>query len=85
MNHLADRTPDELRAMRGYRATPVAERKPSESRPFTASPFPHSAAEVRRLAASLPEQWDWRLYGAVTPVKDQVILTNRCLQIQRIS
>ena len=71
-NHLADRTPAELRSLRGFRATPAEVRKPTAALPFGASPFPHSASEVRRLAASLPDQWDWRLYGAVTPVKDQV-------------
>lgn len=72
VNHLADRTPSELRSLRGYRATPTGERKSTDALPFSPSPFPYSAAEVRRRAATLPDQWDWRLYGAVTPVKDQV-------------
>ncbi|XP_038614484.1 digestive cysteine proteinase 2-like isoform X5 [Tachyglossus aculeatus] len=59
-NHLTDRTPGELAALRG---------RLRSSRPNHGRPFPHEQlADV-----ALPESLDWRLYGAVTPVKDQAV------------
>uniref|UniRef100_A0A8C3PVL0 Uncharacterized protein n=1 Tax=Chrysolophus pictus TaxID=9089 RepID=A0A8C3PVL0_CHRPC len=60
LNHLADRTPQEMAAMRGRRRSG----DPNHGLPF---PTEHYAGII------LPESLDWRLYGAVTPVKDQAV------------
>nr|XP_013800141.1 PREDICTED: thiol protease aleurain-like [Apteryx mantelli mantelli] len=60
LNHLADRTPQELAVLRGRRRS----RAPNNGQPF---PSEHYAG------LDLPESLDWRLYGAVTPVKDQAV------------
>jgi C1A family cysteine protease len=60
VNHLADRTDNELKALRGKKYTPGYN---------GGSPFPHDGIKD----ADLPEQFDWRLFGAVTPVKDQSV------------
>lgn len=58
VNHLADRSPAELAVLRGRRFQTLNK----------GQPFP---AELRSVTP--PESLDWRLYGAVTPVKDQAI------------
>ncbi|XP_045761872.1 digestive cysteine proteinase 2 [Maniola jurtina] len=64
VNHLADRTDDELAALRGRRY----------SGPNSMGlPFPHSEKEMEELSDKLPSEFDWRLFGAVTPVKDQSV------------
>lgn len=55
-NHLADRSPEEIRYMRG---------KLRSSGYNGGSAFHYTKKDVENL----PEQMDWRLYGAVTPVK----------------
>lgn len=61
VNHLADRTDDELKALRGRRYSGIYN---------GGQPFPNlSAAEKMKV----PDSMDWRLYGAVTPVKDQSV------------
>lgn len=60
VNHLADRSQKELSMMRGCQRTHKVHRK--------AQPFP---SEIRSIAT--PNSVDWRLYGAVTPVKDQAV------------
>ncbi|XP_029299280.1 digestive cysteine proteinase 1 [Cottoperca gobio] len=60
LNSLSDRTLSELFIMRG--------RKQGKT-PNKGLPFPSMLYE----GVNLPESLDWRLFGAVTPVKDQAI------------
>ncbi|XP_016974481.1 digestive cysteine proteinase 1 [Drosophila rhopaloa] len=61
VNHLADKTEEELKARRGYKSSGVYN---------TGKPFPYNVAKYQD---EIPDQYDWRLYGAVTPVKDQSV------------
>ncbi|XP_043647752.1 digestive cysteine proteinase 1 [Drosophila teissieri] len=61
VNHLADKTEEELKARRGYRSSGIYN---------TGKPFPY---DVPKYQDEIPDQYDWRLYGAVTPVKDQSV------------
>ncbi|XP_021934298.1 digestive cysteine proteinase 1 isoform X2 [Zootermopsis nevadensis] len=62
VNHLADRTDLELKALRGKQY----------SRGYNGgAPFPYT--HLDRMLKDLPSNLDWRLYGAVTPVKDQSV------------
>lgn len=61
INHLADKTSDEMKALRGYRPSGVYN---------GGQKFPY---DMSGDMADLPDQHDWRLYGAVTPVKDQSV------------
>ncbi|KAI8433164.1 hypothetical protein MSG28_014007 [Choristoneura fumiferana] len=63
VNHLADRTEDEIAALRGRRY----------SGPNRGLPFPYGEAELEEMSTKLPPEYDWRLFGAVTPVKDQSV------------
>ncbi|TNM93292.1 hypothetical protein fugu_018694 [Takifugu bimaculatus] len=60
LNSLSDRTMSELGAMRG---------KKQRKTPNRGLPFPLKLYEN----VQVPDSLDWRLYGAVTPVKDQAI------------
>ncbi|XP_030820555.1 digestive cysteine proteinase 1-like [Camarhynchus parvulus] len=60
LNHLADRTPQELAALRGRRRSGT----PNHGLPFPTELY---------AGIILPESLDWRMYGAVTPVKDQAV------------
>lgn len=59
INHLADYSQDELKMLRGRLHTPGY----NGGQPFRA---------VNKRDA-VPDQFDWRLYGAVNPVKDQAV------------
>lgn len=65
LNHLSDRTDDELRVLRG--------KTQSNSTGNGASPFPYAGKDLSERVKQLPINFDWRLYGAVNPVKDQSI------------
>lgn len=60
VNHLADRTDLELQALRGKKYSGVYN---------GGQPFPYKHVD----GSSFPIQFDWRLYGAVSPVKDQSV------------
>ncbi|KAM9738220.1 digestive cysteine proteinase 1 isoform 2-T2 [Menidia menidia] len=60
LNSLADRTTLELASLRGGRRGKT---------PNRGLPFPSELYE----GVKVPDSLDWRLYGAVTPVKDQAI------------
>ncbi|KAH0631236.1 hypothetical protein JD844_005480, partial [Phrynosoma platyrhinos] len=60
LNHLADFTQEEMAVMRG---------KLKSTARNNGLPFP----EELYVGLILPESLDWRLYGAVTPVKDQAV------------
>jgi hypothetical protein len=58
MNHFGDRTPEELKQMRGRRYNPNGNKA--------------QAYHTRTMKdADLPTSWDWRALGAVVPVGDQ--------------
>jgi hypothetical protein len=60
LNHLADLTFEELKVMRGYR----------HSFGYNGGqPFHYSKSDLKNI----PDNVDWRLYGAVTQVKDQAV------------
>ncbi|GBP49768.1 Counting factor associated protein D [Eumeta japonica] len=64
INHLADRTDDELKALRGRRYS-VDDNG--------GLPFPYGELDIAEMSVKLPPEFDWRLFGAVTPVKDQSV------------
>lgn len=66
VNHLADRTEDELKALRGFRSS-----KPVGGN--GARPFPYDLNK-RAGQEEIPDQFDWTLRGAVTPVKGKKIV-----------
>ncbi|XP_063387971.1 digestive cysteine proteinase 1 isoform X2 [Cydia fagiglandana] len=63
VNHLADRIDDELAALRGRKY----------SGPNPGLPFPYASEDIEEESDKLPSEHDWRLFGAVTPVKDQSV------------
>lgn len=60
VNYLGDRLDDELQALLGVRA--AAEN-------IRAEQFPHSRASLQSEETRLPDRFDWRPRGAVSPVR----------------
>lgn len=60
VNHLADKTDLELKALRGKKYSGVYN---------GGAPFPYKNID----RAQLPTDFDWRIYGAVTPVKGKCV------------
>uniref|UniRef100_A0A6P7FEG8 Digestive cysteine proteinase 1-like n=1 Tax=Diabrotica virgifera virgifera TaxID=50390 RepID=A0A6P7FEG8_DIAVI len=60
INHLADKTDKEIKYLNG---------RLSSGGNNGGQPFPYTDADTD----DLPDQYDWRLFGAVSPVKDQAI------------
>lgn len=68
VNHLTDRTEEELKSMLGFKPSPKArlakiERSKLEGKDAT--------AEMRRKLSVLPDEVDWRKHGAVNPPRNQ--------------
>lgn len=61
VNHLADKSDEEIQARRGRRHYTDGQPKSNGGKPF---PY-----DTQKYTDQLPEQFDWRLFGAVTPVK----------------
>ncbi|XP_030026241.2 cathepsin L-like proteinase [Manduca sexta] len=62
LNKYADWTDEEFAVLTGLR--------PSD-RDFGAVPFPHTDKEVEAIVQDLPEEFDLRMEGVITPVKNQ--------------
>lgn len=62
INHLADKSDEEIKVLRGFRSS-------GPSNGGGVFPYEMNATTL----ADLPDSLDWRLFGAVTPVKDQSV------------
>ncbi|XP_061724090.1 counting factor associated protein D-like isoform X2 [Cydia pomonella] len=64
VNFLADRLEEEISQLFGVR-------EPEGLVEVGMVPFPYSETEVKTASDKLPEEFDWRKYGAVSPVRYQ--------------
>lgn len=62
VNHLADLSNEELKSMYGYRKTPFYEFNGGKSFPYNKNNFTNT-----------PSQIDWRISGAVTSIKGNIL------------
>ncbi|XP_050345063.1 digestive cysteine proteinase 2-like [Nymphalis io] len=63
INKLADQTPEEMRRRKG-----LQRRKEGESGNV---PFPYTKSKLLKISQTLPKEFDLRLLGVISPVKDQ--------------
>ena len=73
INHLADKSEDELKVLRGRI---VSKTKDNGGLPFR----PKLSAEQQ---GELPAYWDWRLQGAISPIRDQA-LCGSCWSVRMV-
>jgi len=66
VNHLADRTQSEIKLMLGLKKTPGFH----GGQTYRMGETRLGAAQSRK---PVPDEWDWRIQGAVTQVKDQAV------------
>lgn len=69
VNYLADKTEEEIKIMRGYRSDNLDK----GNLDINLDGFSQvRITQTDNLDVKIPDQYDWRLYGAVTPVKGKL-------------
>ncbi|KAJ0180369.1 hypothetical protein K1T71_003773 [Dendrolimus kikuchii] len=63
INHFADRTPEEMKKYRGLHRRPEGK--------IGTIPFPYTESRLKEVASDLPVEYDARIYGLVSTVKNQ--------------